>query len=407
MVEFVEDDEEHQGENIYVPGGFRIRAIRNEHQFNISRLALTVFFSVAVAITLLGTYLAHREPARSGEEADYGLLDQDFGNKTSKIWNNRTSIFCFMVVQQGSMEVRLAQFQFKKKCGIFECNHYAVYSDAPEAISLGLNSDGTEEKTIPIPGPPALKGLQSCLGCHSQKTYIMNANVLMRAWDKAAKDGIAGQHSWIVKVDADSMLSAPRLVQQIKEHGKFDVPDLWPGRFFKNCGILDSMQGPVEVLSRQAFYNFVANKYKCYQSMDWTHMGEDVFVLHCLKQLGVWSVHIDTMLHDAYCSYSGLPNCWEPNVAVFHPLKDLPGQGDCWWKMGEVDKKGPGAAEIDAKEAAAKKADAKEAAAKAATAQKAKATTAPPRQSDGSDPKSAQHLFIQNVKQIEEAQAKS
>lgn len=326
-----------------------------------------------------------------------------------------------MVVQQGSMEVKLAQFQFKKKCGIFACNHYAVYSDAPEAISLGLNADGTEEKTIPIPGPPALKGLQSCLGCHSPKTYIMNANVLMRAWDKAAKDGIAGQHSWIVKVDADSMLSAPRLIKQIKEHGKFDVPDLWPGRFFKNCGILDSMQGPVEVLSRQAFYNFVANKYKCYQSMDWTHMGEDVFVLHCLKQLGVWSVHIDTMLHDAYCSYSGLPNCWEPNVAVFHPLKDLPGQGDCWWKMGEVDKKGPEAAAIDsaaaakeaaakvaaAKVAAAKEAAAKEAAAKAAAAQKANATTAPPRQSDASDPKPVPNLFMQRVKQIQEAQAKS
>eukprot|EP00435_Cladocopium_sp_Y103_P051772 s980_g16.t1 len=189
-IEFVED-EEHQDESIYVPGGLRITCIRHQHQYNVGRLALIVVFCVAVVMALVGTYLAHREPGRSGEEADYGLLDQDFGNKTSKIWNNRTSLFCFMVVQQGSMEVRLAQFQFKKKCGIFECNHYAVYSDAPEAISLGFNSDGTEEKTIPIPGPPALKGLQSCLGCHTQKTYIMNANVLMRAWDKAAKDGIA------------------------------------------------------------------------------------------------------------------------------------------------------------------------------------------------------------------------
>lgn len=28
---------------------------------------------------------------------------------------------------------RAALQRFKKKCGIFECNHYAVYSDAPEA----------------------------------------------------------------------------------------------------------------------------------------------------------------------------------------------------------------------------------------------------------------------------------
>ena len=60
-----------------------------------------------------------------------------------------------------------------------------------------------------------------------------------------------------------------------------------------------------------------------------------------------------------------------------------------------------------AKEAAAKKANATEAAAKAAAAQKAKATTAPPRQSDGFDPKPVKNLFMQNVKKIEEAQGKS
>lgn len=89
----------------------------------------------------------------------------------------------FMVVQQGSMEVQLATFQplestieeqqtmvcssrefdgrvvdpknqqpkhaktmyelrFKKRCGIFECNHYAVYSDAPVAPRLFLEGGG-------------------------------------------------------------------------------------------------------------------------------------------------------------------------------------------------------------------------------------------------------------------------
>jgi len=88
-----------------------------------------------------------------------------------------------MVVQQGSMEVQLATFQplestieeqqtmvcssrefdgrvvdpknqqpkhaktmyelrFKKRCGIFECNHYAVYSDAPVAPRLFLEGGG-------------------------------------------------------------------------------------------------------------------------------------------------------------------------------------------------------------------------------------------------------------------------
>eukprot|EP00913_Durusdinium_trenchii_P025798 g24212.t1 len=91
------------------------------------------------------------------------------------------------------MEMELAKFQFKKRTGIFQCNHWAVYSDGPpKAIVLGVHHDGTVEKTIPIPGPPAMKGMQTCLGCASPKPYIMNANVLMRAWDKAAKDGIAG-----------------------------------------------------------------------------------------------------------------------------------------------------------------------------------------------------------------------
>ena len=87
------------------------------------------------------------------------------------------------MVQQGSMEVQLATFQplestieeqqtmvcssrefdgrvvdpknqqpkhaktmhelrFKKRCGIFECKHYAVYSDAPVAPWLFLEGGG-------------------------------------------------------------------------------------------------------------------------------------------------------------------------------------------------------------------------------------------------------------------------
>mmetsp|Transcript_133929 Transcript_133929/g.317554 ORF Transcript_133929/g.317554 Transcript_133929/m.317554 type:complete len:429 (+) Transcript_133929:34-1320(+) len=259
-------------------------------------------------------------------------------NHSSDIWKNHSSVFCFMVVEPGN-ETEIAKWQFRKQTGIFECSNWAVYSDGPQdPIELGVGPDGKTAYTIPIPGPPAIMSTQSCLGCHTAKRYIMNANVLMRAWDKASKDGIAGEHSWIVKVDADSVLSAPRLMRQIQMHGKFDIPDLWPGRYLRNCQVLDSMQGSLEVLSRQAFYNFAANHWKCFQIMDWYHMGEDIFTFHCLRHLGIWSVHVDEMLHDYYCSYSGYPNCWQPDVAVFHPLKTLDGQGDCWWKMRQVDR---------------------------------------------------------------------
>ena len=44
--------------------------------------------------------------------------------------------------------------RFKKRTGIFECNHFAVYSDGPaEPLVLGEHADGSSMKTIPIPGP--------------------------------------------------------------------------------------------------------------------------------------------------------------------------------------------------------------------------------------------------------------
>eukprot|EP00434_Breviolum_minutum_P015814 symbB.v1.2.013931.t1/scaffold996.1/size145880/12 len=271
----------------------------------------------------------------------------------STIWEDPFSMFCFVVVIESEMP--LMRWQFKNGAGIFQCTNWRVYSGVREPMHLGKHADGTVAKTTPIPGPEAFFGEAYFWGCKHSTKYLMNANILSRAWENAKAEGLAGLHSWIVKADPDTVLSlaAPDSTQMIdsiwtivpQNSAKVAVPsvltalvvvfvelpkffcqrptDQGPARlrkplamylldaasktaprYFKNCKTMDSMQGSLEILSRQAFYIYMGKKEQCQRSMDWWHMGEDIFTYKCLQQLGVESSDISEGVMDTYCAQS-------------------------------------------------------------------------------------------------------
>ena len=259
----------------------------------------------------------------------------------STIWEDPFSMFCFVVVIESEMP--LMRWQFKNGAGIFQCTNWRVYSGLREPMHLGKHADGTVAKTTPIPGPEAFFGEAYFWGCKHSTKYLMNANILSRAWENAKAEGLAGLHSWIVKADPDTVLSPARLRKPLAMY-LLDAASKTAPRYFKNCKTMDSMQGSLEILSRQAFYIYMGKKEQCQRSMDWWHMGEDIFTYKCLQQLGVESSDISEGVMDTYCAQSkscverrGLPNCSLPDVAMFHPLKTRDEFETCWQEMRRVD----------------------------------------------------------------------
>ena len=114
------------------------------------------------------------------------------------------------------------ELRFKKRCGIFECNHYAVYSDAPVAPWLFLEGGGTwaePAKTMSynIPQKAATRGSSKleprphghrCWSCRTHKRQQISPTQAITLGinddghlDKAAEWRNGGQNSAIVRMN--------------------------------------------------------------------------------------------------------------------------------------------------------------------------------------------------------------
>merc|ERR1712151_157557 len=84
-----------------------------------------------------------------------------------------------------------------------------------------------------------------------------------------------------------------------------------------------ALHGPLEVLSRDAVVALSAGLQDCEVklSASFTQFGEDWFLNHCLKLIGVNAVDEWNLLNDADCGSHPWP-CDSPSVA-FQPFKTV------------------------------------------------------------------------------------
>eukprot|EP00931_Biecheleriopsis_adriatica_P089432 TRINITY_DN63567_c0_g1_i1.p1 TRINITY_DN63567_c0_g1~~TRINITY_DN63567_c0_g1_i1.p1 ORF type:complete len:427 (-),score=64.79 TRINITY_DN63567_c0_g1_i1:146-1363(-) len=249
------------------------------------------------------------------------------------------SLYCWSVAQP--YEMKMISWQYSKRISVFGCNAWSVFSDnSKEKFEIGKDESGNAIYTVPIPGQEAIHGYLN------GKPALFNEDVFLRAWKHIGKDGVAVQYAWTVKADVDAMFLPYRLQTWLRKAGRLDLPDQGAGKFIQNCQTFGSMQGPLEVISRAAMISFTSNSWQCQKSMDWMHMGEDIFLAHCLGQLKSMALPAWGVLEDVDCS-GQWSDCTNPNTAAFHPKKKFTEHANCWlitqqkdtdWTWGELAK---------------------------------------------------------------------
>lgn len=229
---------------------------------------------------------------------------------SNKPWGH-PSLFCFAVAVGGELD--LVRIQAQKKAGIFACDEMAVFSNGNVDVGLGV-------ETIKI---------DVVQGGRSRDGTAANAQTFMNAWHALYGDKRFASHDFTVKVDPDSVLMPDRLRWHLAPHtgGKIyvtncDLRDRYPG-----SQDFPMMYGALEVLSKDAVYTYIWGEERCKQMMPWWSYGEDLYMGHCLTNLGVQQVFDLGELSDMNCR--GV-DCHNGGAAAFHHFKTPADWLGCW-----------------------------------------------------------------------------
>jgi len=256
----------------------------------------------------------------SGEIDIPSLHDPKLKKQFASAW---PSLFCWCIMMTvgnnpiGWMEETLVKQQLDRSIGIFACNEWAVITDD----RLALDRWGAHGFPKIPEGIEPYKGtttwaIGSTQVAKGVETNPLNTMIFRTAWKALQTSKRLEHHDWVVKVDPDTVWFPVRL----RSHLKIYMPghgNGWDNVFLKNCQRYNSMQGPVEVISRKAATNLQNNIQNC--GGVWG-TGEDHFMVACLQQLGVSAVMEAGLLNDKYCDgYVDCSNTWK---VAFHPHKN-------------------------------------------------------------------------------------
>mmetsp|Transcript_66222 Transcript_66222/g.132893 ORF Transcript_66222/g.132893 Transcript_66222/m.132893 type:complete len:298 (+) Transcript_66222:110-1003(+) len=212
------------------------------------------------------------------------------------------SLFCFALMLSDTYEVLLLKKQFEKRVGLFDCDAYSVFSDAP--VLLG-GWPPVRAEVIPgqlrVPHDPVYN-------------FALNTRVFLRVWARVLAHAEFRRHDWTVKLDPDTVFLPDRLRQHLRRG-----PSPRARVSLLNCRL--GLRGPIELLSARAVEALGAGLQRCRaeRAGGLDTEGEDTYLDACLKLLGVSQVEDFGLLSDARCREQPFP-CTAGRVA-FHPFK--------------------------------------------------------------------------------------
>jgi len=251
------------------------------------------------------------------------------------LWDKSVSppemtLFCFEVYAKdtGSTKkdysLELIEAQYKYGTSIFACDDKLVFSDVPVTI-------GGEVKSVVIDMPHLAKR-------KSTGSWV-NAPAFQSAWSYIKDDGRWSKYGWTVKVDPDAVFLPDRL--RLKLSGQ-KVSE--SGVYFTNCEHVSfGLFGPIEVISKNAVGNLLANLDTCKNDPEINNKtyGEDLFAQKCMNSAGVSNVEDFYLVTDGVCDAIAvaaatkakkkvvhLPDC-TMGTPAFHPLKKVPAYLKC------------------------------------------------------------------------------
>merc|ERR1711874_592866 len=135
----------------------------------------------------------------------------------------------------------MGQTQLKNGVGLFACNDWEVFSDKTVQLSPTITSTML----------PANAEYGKFFRKDKTDHYI-NTPLFLEAWRKMKADGRWSAMSWVVKVDAPTVV------------------------YFQNCkGVLEGFFGNLEVASAEGFKRFLEQVEKSYTSSCWRQETEE------------------------------------------------------------------------------------------------------------------------------------
>jgi len=222
-------------------------------------------------------------------------------------------------------EQQLVKYQLIHGIGIFDCNEWVVMTD----VRLALNRWGSHGFPAIPGGTPKRVDLASwAIGSTQAPSGVkpglcpqgcsFNAGVFRKAWNAIRNSNRLYVHDWVVKVDPDTVWFAERLRvhlwERMPSHGNGCCQNI----FVTNCQHWNTMQGPMEVISRSGVLKMLAQQQQCGNVYG---QAEDQYIVNCLQHLGVIGHMEPTLLNDGYCD--GNRNCHEWWRVAFHPFKSV------------------------------------------------------------------------------------
>jgi hypothetical protein len=271
-----------------------------------------------------------KKPAKTPADAVEALRKADqCKGKVLQAKDDEPSLLCFAVTRSSGDEFSLIEAQVQQCAGVFACDHWMVFS----GDKVCLNSGADEEvSAVLLPEFEAKQGVAGALTA----TWV-NTEAFMAAWGKVIEEGSYKDHDWVIKIDPDAVFIPSQLRKHLQDEGiKAAIGDSAKGvgAYLRNCRTGDRdlrMFGSIEVMSSSALETYRSNKDRCKTEVDWSLMGEDMWLQKCLDLLGIQAVEdYDMLLADGYCP--GSATACTPDKVAFHPFK-LPSMWlDCYSK---------------------------------------------------------------------------
>lgn len=211
--------------------------------------------------------------------------------------------YCFSVMMGEGNELTLVTEQNMRGVGIFACDLPSVLSDR-KLLLQGKRQIFTRD----------IGDLTCSYG--GKYGLALNSEIFVRAWKKVFEDADYLLARWTVKLDPDTVFVPDRLEKLL------DKSDAGKRVYYNNCD--HGLHGPIEVISRGGMGNFAEGILDCELALkgEWSEVGEDVFVRHCMGILNVMRVDNYKLLSEDHCFHEDPRHdgCVSGKVA-FHPFK--------------------------------------------------------------------------------------
>merc|ERR1719162_2177311 len=181
-------------------------------------------------------------------------------------------------------ELGLLRASFDRSTGVFACEKWGIFSDAPGDLKPG----------VPFVAVDDADGDFHILKRKETGSWI-NTGLHTQVWKAIRAAGDFKQADWLVKVDCDAVFLPSRLRVFLASQG--EPGSGVPGIYLENCKYVKwGLFGNLEIMSLTAADTLFPNIEWCKQVLDWKTgveggkygpMGEDLFAQSCLDAMGV------------------------------------------------------------------------------------------------------------------------